>query len=81
MSKMSQSDQARLREMQNTWENGSEEERAAMRAMGITGVEAATKRVNGEEVMTGANITYDSDKARDNLGISTSCLLYTSRCV
>lgn len=71
MSKMSQSDQARLREMQNTWENGSEEERAAMRAMGITGVEAATKRVNGEEVMTGANITYDSDKARDNLGIST----------
>lgn len=71
MSKMSQDDQTRLREMRNTWENGSEEERAAMRAMGITGFEATTKRVNGEDVMTGANITYDSDKARDNLGIST----------
>lgn len=71
MSKMSQGDQTRLREMRNTWENGSEEERAAMRAMGITGFEATTKMVNGEQVMTGANITYDSDKARDNLGIST----------
>ena len=71
MSKMSQDDQARLHEMRNTWEKGSEEERAAMRAMGITGFEATTKRVNGEDVMTGANITYDSDKARDNLGIST----------
>ena len=68
---MSQGDQTRLREMRNTWENGSEEERAAMRAMGITGFEATTKMVNGEQVMTGANITYDSDKARDNLGIST----------
>lgn len=69
MSKLSQADQVRLKEMQNTWENGSDEEKAAMRAMGITGFEAQTRMVNGQEEMTGAQVTYDSEKARDNLGI------------
>lgn len=70
MSQLSKGDQTRLAEMRNIWENGSDEERAAMRAMGISGFEATTAMVNGKEEMTGANITYDSDKARDNLGIS-----------
>lgn len=70
MSQLSKGDQTRLAEMRNTWENGSDEERAAMRAMGISGFEATTSMVNGKEEMTGANITYDSDKARDNLGIT-----------
>ncbi len=72
MANLGAADQNRMMQMVNMWENGSAEERMAMEAAGIADVQPVSKMVGGQEQVTGANVVYNNDTAKQNLGIDTA---------
>lgn len=72
MENLGADDQARLNQMVDMWQNGSAEEKAAMQAAGISDVTPVTRMKDGQEQVTGVDVTYNKDLAKQNFGIDTA---------
>ena len=72
MENLGADDQARLNQMADMWQNGSTEEKAAMQAAGISDVTPITRMKDGQEQVTGIDVTYNRDMAKQNFGIDTA---------
>lgn len=68
-SKMSQGDINRAHEMAAIYQHGSEEEKATLEAAGIESIQLRTKMVNGQETVTGIDMTANADSLNKNFGI------------
>lgn len=72
MENMGADDQARMSQMIDMWQNGSAEEKAAMRAAGISDITPVSRMKDGREQVTGVDVTYNKDLAKQNFGIDTA---------
>lgn len=72
MENLGADDQARLNQMVDMWQNGSAEEKAAMQAAGISDITPVTRMKDGQEQVTGVDVTYNKDLAKQNFGIDTA---------
>lgn len=70
--KMAANDWSNLEQIQNLWENGSDQEKEGLKALGITGFTPtySWNPETGKDELSGATITYDNQKAKENLGLS-----------
>ena len=69
LSKLSTGDANRAREMAAIYAHGSEEERAQLEQAGIETIHLRTKMVNGQEMVTGVDMTINPETFKENFGI------------
>lgn len=68
MDKLGAGDSARATAMLDMWNNCNEQERAILQEAGITDVKPRSKMVNGEEKITGMDMTVNSAAFAENFG-------------
>ena len=71
LNKMSSSDANRARELAALYEHGTEEEKQALYDAGIESVHYKTKMENGQEVVSGVEVTARPEEFKENFGIDT----------
>lgn len=71
LSKLSKGDANRALEMAAIYTNGTDEERAQMEQTGIESIALRTKMVDGQETVTGVDMTVNPETLKENFGIDT----------